>query len=82
MLGKGQISVYEVDIPEDFEERPIPELRLPRGALLVAVVRGDEVTVPTATTHIQPGDQVTAVSNVELEDEVRDALGYAKGRRP
>lgn len=82
LLGKGQISVYEVDIPEDFEERPIPELRLPRGALLVAVVRGDEVMVPTATTHIQPGDQVTAVSNVELEDEVRDALGYEKGGGP
>lgn len=76
LLGRGEISVYEVDIPPEFEERPIPELRLPKGAVLVALVRGDEVSVPTATTHVRGGDQVTAVSHVDLEDEVRTALGY------
>lgn len=76
LLGRGEISVYEVNIPEGFDERPVPELRLPKGALLVALVRGDEVRVPTATTFVKPGDQVTAVSHVDLEDEVRHALGY------
>ncbi len=80
LLGRGEISVYEVDVPIEFEERPVAELRLPKGALLVAVVSGDEVRVPTATTTLHPGDQVTAVSSVELEDEVRSALGYRNER--
>lgn len=79
LLGRGEISVYEVDVPAEFDERPVPELRLPKGALLVALVRGDEVRVPTATTVVKPGDQVTAVSNVEHQDHVRQALGYRNG---
>lgn len=78
LLGRGEISVYDVEIPRDFRERPVPELRLPKGALLVALVRGDEVRVPTATTTVKPGDQVTAVSSVDLEDDVRHALGYQR----
>ena len=81
LLGRGQISVYEVDIPTDFAERPVAELRLPKGAVLVSVVRDDEVSVPTATTRVHPCDQVTAVSSVELEDEVRAALGYRNVRQ-
>lgn len=79
LLGRGEISVYEVDVPPDFEERPVPELRLPSGALLIALVRNDEVLVPTATTFVKAGDQVTAVSDVEQQDEVKHALGYRTG---
>lgn len=76
LLGRGEISVYELDIPPDFDERPVPELRLPKGALLVALVSGNDVTVPTATTTIRPEDQLTVVSDVDLEDEVREVFGY------
>jgi Trk K+ transport system NAD-binding subunit len=81
LLGRGEISVYEIDISPDFEARPVAELRLPKGSLLVANVSGDDVVVPTATTVLHPGDQVTVVSTVELEDQVRVALGYRNGRR-
>lgn len=80
LLGRGEIAVYEIDIPPEFEVRPVAELRLPKGSLLVSVVRGDEVRVPTAITNIHPGDQVTAVSSIELEDEVRAVFGH-KHRR-
>lgn len=76
LLGRGEISVYEIDLSPGFEARPVAELRLPKGALLVANVSGDEVVVPTATTTLHPGDQVTVVSGVELEDQVRVALGF------
>lgn len=81
LLGRGEISVYEIDIPEDFDPKPVAELRLPVGALLVALVRGDEARVPTAGTMVKAGDQVTAVSSVELEEDVQAALGYSNGRR-
>lgn len=79
LLGRGEISVYEIDIPPDFEEKLVAELRMPTGSLLVSLVSGDEVKVPTAATLLKPGDQVTAVSAVDLEDEVRHLLGYANG---
>jgi trk system potassium uptake protein TrkA len=81
LLGRGEVSVYEIDVHDNFEERPVAELRFPPGSLLVTVVSGDEVTVPTAATILKPGDQVTAVSSVELEDKVREALGHKDGRR-
>jgi trk system potassium uptake protein TrkA len=81
LLGRGEISVYEIDIPEHFDARPVAEVRLPSGALLVAVVSEDQVRVPTASTQLRPGDQVTAVSSVELEDAVRAALGYRNHRK-
>jgi trk system potassium uptake protein TrkA len=81
LLGRGEISVYEVDIPDHFDARPVAEVRLPRESLLIAVVSEKEVRVPTATTQLQPGDQVTAVSSVDLEDAVRAALGYQTNRK-
>jgi trk system potassium uptake protein TrkA len=81
LLGRGEISVYEIDIPEHFDARPVAEVRLPRESILIAVERENEVRVPTATTRLQPGDQVTAVSNVELEDAVRAAFGYRTHRK-
>jgi trk system potassium uptake protein TrkA len=80
-LGRGEISVYEVDVPEHVQSVPVAELRLPKGSLLIALVSGDDVSVPTASTILRPGDQVTAVSSVELEDHVRAALGYRNGRK-
>jgi trk system potassium uptake protein TrkA len=81
LLGRGEVSVYEIDVPDDVESVPVAELRLPKGSLLIALVSGDEVTVPTASTILKAGDQVTAVSSVELEDQVRAALGYRNGRK-
>jgi trk system potassium uptake protein TrkA len=81
LLGRGEVSVYEIDVPEGVEPVPVAELRLPKGSLLIALVSGDEVSVPTASTILRPGDQVTAVSEVELADDVRAALGYRNGRK-
>lgn len=81
LLGRGEISVYEIDVPQEVDSVPVAELRLPKGSLLIALVSGDEVAVPTASTILRPGDQVTAVSSIELQDQVQAALGYRNGRK-
>ena len=81
LIGRGRISVYEIDVPESFPEQSLAELALPEGALVVTVVSGDEVEVPTGASRLKPGDRVTAVSNVELEDGVREALHHPRRRR-
>jgi trk system potassium uptake protein TrkA len=78
VLGRGRFSVYEIDLPSDFTERPLAEIRLPKGSLIITVGSGDEVVIPVASTHLKSGDRVTAVSSMELEGEVRSILGHPK----
>lgn len=76
-LKKGNLAIVEVDIPEEGSEaccRPIKELGLPKGCVLVAVVRGDEAIVPHGGDVLQPGDSVIAVTSVENEERLTRIL--------
>jgi CIC family chloride channel protein len=44
-----------------FEGRPVRDLGLPPGCVLVTLRRGPHDQVPTADTRLQAGDQITAV---------------------
>jgi trk system potassium uptake protein TrkA len=74
LLGDGEVSLMELEIPAGMPARPVPELRLPRPAVLVTIVRDGVVLVPSAVTSVQAGDQVLAVTPVENEAAVREAL--------
>jgi trk system potassium uptake protein TrkA len=71
VVGRGQVSLCEFDVPEGFEPTKVRDIALPDPAVLAAVVRGDEVLVPGAQTVIRPGDRITAVTTVALESELR-----------
>lgn len=73
-LGRGRISLIEVEIPQGVSSQVVADLTLPPQTILVTVVRGDAVEVPGARTVLQPGDRVTAVTAVDQEPEVRWAL--------
>jgi trk system potassium uptake protein TrkA len=46
------------------------DLRLPKGSVLGAIVRGKEVTVPRGGTTIEPGDTVIAIALQGMVHEV------------
>lgn len=73
ILG-GTISIIEVEVPGNASERPVAELRLPPGSVLVAVVSDGVSTVPGAATRVRPGDRVVAATTLDREPEVRDAI--------
>jgi trk system potassium uptake protein TrkA len=73
LLG-GDLSIIEVQVPEETSERLVAELRLPSGSVLVAVVADGQTTVPGATTRIRPGDRVVAVTTLDREPAVRDVI--------
>ena len=64
----------EIDIPDDAEIRTVLEVDLPPQSILVTVLRGEEVSVPNATTQLRPGDRVLAVTAIEHETDLREAL--------
>jgi trk system potassium uptake protein TrkA len=74
LLGRGQVSLLEVSIPDDTDEPEVIDLDLPEPSILVTVVRGEEVVVPRANTRLRPGDRVLAVTTVENEGILRSAL--------
>lgn len=74
LLGRGQISLIEIEIPADVEPQKVIDLSLPERTILVSVMRGDDVVVPGPYTVIESGDRVLAVTNVENETLVREEL--------
>lgn len=76
-LQKGKVTMVEVDIPEEGGIaccRPIRELGFPRGCVLVAVLRGDEVIIPHGGDILQPGDSVIAITSPENEEKLQKIL--------
>ncbi len=74
LLGRGQVSLIEMEIPEDAPTRIVAELRLPEQTVLVGVIRQNRVEVPGPRTFILPGDRVMAVTAVDQEPAVRAAV--------
>lgn len=74
-LPEGLAEVVEVEALEtsDLVAAPLKELRLPKGILVGAVSRGEEVMVPTGETRIRPGDRVAmivAADSLKLAEKV------------
>lgn len=54
--------------------KPIVELGLPKGALIVVVSRGDDWIVPTGNTVLEPGDALLVLANRKAVAEIRPIL--------
>jgi trk system potassium uptake protein len=74
LLGRGQVSLVELEIPEGHEHQPLATLKLPQPSILVTVVRDEQAFVPGADTVLIGGDKVLAVTAVDNETDLRDAL--------
>ncbi|HUX20054.1 MAG TPA: TrkA family potassium uptake protein [Spirochaetia bacterium] len=61
----GRLSLAEVRIEADSPavRRPLRELELPSGSLLVSVLRGEELVVPGGSTVLRAEDRVTFVAD-------------------
>jgi len=81
VIGRGQLSLSEYEIPESFTPTRIQDLKLPERSLIVAIQRDDQVTVPKATTRLLPGDRITAVTTVAHESNLQQVFAI-NGRKP
>ena len=62
--GNGMVQVYEIDIPDEWDGRPVAELMPAGEALLVALARGGISSLPSADTLLHAHDllQVSATA--------------------
>ncbi|MCZ4079620.1 TrkA family potassium uptake protein [Rhodococcus sp. H36-A4] len=74
---KGQANLVEITLPENtpLAGKPVRKLRLPRDAALVTILRGGRVIVPQQDDPLEGGDELLFVASVEVEDDLRAAVG-------
>ncbi len=73
---KGQLSLVRIDLPEDapIVKKKMKELNLPAEAVIVAVLRKDHLIVPDSEFVFQQGDEVVALTKIEDEGDILNAL--------
>jgi len=75
-LQEGEVSLLEETVARTSRAngRTVGELRLPEGAVPVALLRGARVLVPTPTALVQAGDRLVVLARSDLEPQVAEAL--------
>ena len=70
---QGQANLVEITLPPTAPVvgRAVSDIRLPRDAALVAIVRGARVVVPTPDEPLEGGDELLFVAVQEAESELR-----------
>ncbi|MDY6988479.1 MAG: Trk system potassium transporter TrkA [Thermodesulfobacteriota bacterium] len=58
----------------DIVGKPIQKIRFPKGALVIAIIRDNEVIIPTGESVIQPKDQIVILSTRQGMPQVEKAL--------
>jgi trk system potassium uptake protein TrkA len=77
----GGVALVEVTLDEDAAAvgKRASELNLPERSAVVAVVRGERVLPAGGGGPLEPGDEVLAVTALETEPALRQALGGEAG---
>ncbi len=75
-LRYADLAIVEarIDAHSVVAHQAIGEISLPVDCVIAAIGRGAHVTIPTAATELQPGDDVIAVTRSDQEDELRRLL--------
>jgi len=72
----GEITIVEVDLPEGAPVvgKSLRDVQLPDGALLVSVLRGDDVILPSGATILTVDDRLIALCSHATETALREAV--------
>ena len=75
-FGNDAVRLSEVTLAPDSpaDGKAIVDLGLPRDSTVVAVLRGDHVTVPRGDTVMYAGDEVVVLVTADSEEDVRQIL--------
>jgi trk system potassium uptake protein TrkA len=79
LLGDDEIEVIHFRIPDaavrlGLVGKPIKTLGFPKGALVGAVIRGDEALIGSGDTILRPGDELLIVCQPEALARVERLL--------
>jgi trk system potassium uptake protein TrkA len=72
----GEITIVEIDLPAGapVAGKSVRDIQLPEGALLVSVLHGDDVILPTGATVLAADDRLIALCSHATESALRAAV--------
>ena len=73
---RGKLALVRVDLPDasPVVNKKIMDIRLPSDSVFVSIIRGEDVIVPKGDTILLPKDDVVALTLIENERQLLDAL--------
>ena len=71
LLG-GMAEAVEISIQPgaSITQKSLQQLKLPKGMIIAAILKEDEVVIPVGTSQIQPGDRVVVFLHTHLMDQL------------
>lgn len=75
-IKKGRLSIVRVDIPQDspVANMPLKDIKLPANSVLVSILRGPDIIIPSGSTVILPGDEIISATLIDSEKDLIKAL--------
>ena len=76
ILKGGNVEIIEVELSSESAvlNKRLREISLPEGAILISILRGDEVIIPKGETELKSGDRVLALVKKKVEQNLREML--------
>jgi len=76
-LLEDQVEIVEVEATAGsrLTAGPLASIDLPKGVLVAALRRGDELRVPRGHDQVEPGDEVLIIAATEMVRKLSDWLG-------
>ena len=76
LLRKGDIEIVEADLIDSspVNGKALADITLPKNAVIISVLRGEDVLLPSGDTFLQTGDTVIALVKADQEEEFRRAF--------
>jgi len=73
---RGKLAIVRVDLPADSPviNKEVKDITLPQDAVLVSIVRGEEVILPKGNTVLKPGDDIIALTLIGNEPQLLSLL--------
>jgi len=77
-IKKGRLSIVRVDIPQGSPvvNKTLKDVSLPANSVLISIIRGPEIIVPSGITKILVGDEIIAATLIDNEKHlIRSLIG-------
>lgn len=79
--GKVELRKISLDESSLLTEKPLRDVSLPKGSLVVAFYRGEELIIPSGDDRAEPGDEALILGETEVITDFERMVSNRKDKR-